>query len=532
MRVPIHFALLRKLIGLPLMLSAALAFAARGPQPDLRIPLDSLGFQTLTQDFLLQGSSMLTLGFADKNHLLVSFEIHTLLKRIPNDPPTDQDRVIRAVLVELPSGRALAHADWRLHDRGQYLWNLGQGQFLLRIRDTLTTFAPLANLNSGDAFQQRPFLEAVGRRIGAVQLTPEADVLTVETKALAPAEKPVSDAVSAGSAAPDSSPEPDAAPVQVNFYRIDNTGSSVRALYAGAGRARSFGSFAITNAGYLQVLDQGHQHWAFNFDTFGGQVWELSPFDSTCRPSPIFVSHTEFIAFGCHGADSAQIFGGFNMRGEQTWQQGLYGSFIAPYLAFSPASGRFALSRILTTTPLADTTPLSPETLSSQTVVVYQAGSGRQILKVECSPIEPAGQNLALSPDGLSLGIIHDGAIEIYNLPALTAKEQADLKRDQSSSPKPAELPVRFAASGAAQPTSGEVKDEPAAQPATAAATPAPSTAQPATTPAPATQTQPPAAQPATAAENASGDQQPEHRKPPTLYTLPTDPPHNQSQEK
>ncbi|HEU5341445.1 hypothetical protein [Edaphobacter sp.] len=538
MRVPIHLALLRKLIGLPLVLSAALAFAARGPQPDLRIPLDSVGFQPLTQDFLLRGSSMLTLGFVDDHHLLVTFEIHALLKRIPNDPPTDQDRVIRAVLVELPSGRALAHADWRLHDRGQYLWNLGQGQFLLRIRDTLTTFAPLAGLNSGNAFGQQPFLDVVNRHIGALQLTPEADVLTVETKAIEPSEKPVSDA--AGPVVPDPAPDTSDTPIQVNFYRIENTGSSVRALYAGVGRARSFGSFAITNAGYLQVLDQGHMHWAFNFDTFSGKVWELSPFDSTCRPSPIFVSHSEFIAFGCHGADSAQIFGGFNMRGEQTWQQGLYGSFIDPYLAFSPASGRFALSRILTTSPLADTTPLIPETLSSQTVVVYQAGSGRQILKVECSPIEPAGQNLALSPDGLRLGVVHDGAIEIYQLPSLTAKEQADLKLAQSSSPKPVELPVRFAASGAVQPTSGEVKDEPAAQPPAPAAasatpsTPAPATKAAAATPAtnPAPQAQPPAAQPAPAAENASGDQQPGHRKPPTLYTLPTDPPHNQSQEK
>ena len=50
-----------------------------------------------------------------------------------------------AVLLELPTGKVLARTTWRLHDHAQYLWNLGHGHFLLRIRDTLTTFAPLAN---------------------------------------------------------------------------------------------------------------------------------------------------------------------------------------------------------------------------------------------------------------------------------------------------------------------------------------------------------------------------------------------------
>jgi len=535
MRVPLHLALLRRLIGVPLVCLTTLAFGyARGPQPDLRIPLEPLGFQPLTQQFLLAGSSMLTLDFVDNQHLLVTFEVRTLLKRIPGDPPTDQDRVVHALLLELPSGRILAHADWRLHDRGQYLWSLGQGHFLLRIRDTLTTFSPLAHLSTGDPFGQRPLINIIGRHVGALMLTPDADVLTVETKADTPPDADTSAPTASGS--PSRPADPD--PVQINFYRIANSGDAVYARYAGAGRSPAFGSFALTTAGYLDTLDQGRQHWAFNFDTFTGKTLELAAFDSSCRPTPLFVSHSEFIAFGCHGTDSPQVLGGFNMRGEQMWQQGLFGDYLAPHFVFAPASGRFAFGRLLTTTPFADTTPLVAETISAQSVAVFQTNTGKQILKVECTPVEPAGGNFALSPDGLNLGIVHNGAIEIYKLPALTAKEQAAVKLAQSSSPETTNLPVHFAAG--ASPSATEASSAETAQPA--AAPPAPAQ-QPAPAPAtntaaatPASQPQKPPAQPATtqsattpSSESASGDQQPDQpRKPPTLYTLPTDPPHNQ----
>lgn len=505
MPVPSQFA--RRILAALLALTAA-AFAARGPEPDISIPLNTLSFQNPTQDFMLAGSSMLTLSFVDNQHLLLTFEDHSLLKRIPNDPPTDQDRNIRALLLELPAGRILARTDWRLHDRGQYLWNLGHGHFLLRVRDTLTTFAPLSNLVTGDAFHQTPFINVLDRHIGALMLTPDADVLTVETKSDAPA-------VAASDSADPATPDPD--PVQVNFYRIAaaQPDSKLHAIYAGAGRTNKFGNFLITTAGYLDILDQGHQHWAFNFDTFSGQTWELAAFDSTCRPIPIFISHSEFIAFGCHNTPTPQVLGGFNMHGDQMWQQGVFGDYLAPRFSFSPASGRFAFGRIITTTPLADPNEeLVPAQISSETVVVYQTESGKQILKLDCSPVEVSGENFALSPDGLSLAIIRNDALEIYKLPELNRKEQSDLKLAEAAAPKSSDLPVHI---GTPAPSPAANSTEAAAIPQSQSQ-PAPPT-QPAQT---ATRQTPPAQ---TSAADADPDaQQPEHRKPPTLYTLPTDP--------
>src|SRR5258708_7487007 len=195
---------------------------ARGPDPSLRIPLEPLGFQPLSTQFLLAGSSMLTLHYVDDQHLLLTFSTRRLLKRLPDDPPDDQDRHVDAVLLELPSGRILGRTEWRLHDHGQYLWGLGRGRFLLRIRDTLTTFAPLANLPSGQPFRERPFI-STDRRIGGVLLSPDPDLLILETieRPPVPSSTPASfGSTPAPAAAPPATRQtPDPTPVQINLFR-------------------------------------------------------------------------------------------------------------------------------------------------------------------------------------------------------------------------------------------------------------------------------------------------------------------------
>ena len=53
-------------------------------------------------------------------------------------------------------------------------------------------------------------------------------------------------------------------------------------------------------------------------------------------------------------------------------------------------------------------------------------------------------QNFALSPNGLALAVLHADAIEIYNLPPLTTKDESDLKLAHSIAPPENNLPVRF----------------------------------------------------------------------------------------
>ena len=210
------------------------AAPAQAPAGMLRIPLAAMGFQPLQQDFLLAGSSMLTVHFVDQDHLLVTFGVRRLMKREADDPAADEDRVIGANLVELPSGKVLAQTEWRVHDRSQYLWPLGHGRFLLRVRDHLTMIAPTAGRCGADPFREYPLLK-LERHIVAILTSPDDDLLTVETTRYAMASGETSTGFSL-----------DPAPVEINFFRLLNQGASADGLtVVSAGRIRTQTAVAL-----------------------------------------------------------------------------------------------------------------------------------------------------------------------------------------------------------------------------------------------------------------------------------------------
>jgi hypothetical protein len=523
------------------MIAPAVQAIGRGPQPAITIPLQPFGYDTLPTQFMLAGSSMLTVHFVDEQHLLLTYNTKRLLKRLAECPPEDEDRTIDALLLELPSGKVLARTEWRVHDRGQYLWSLGHGRFVVRSRNTLSTVAPLANLASGRPFLEQPII-STRRSILAVLLSPDADLMIVESRE----PKPLP-----GAPRPYSDEEND--PVQVDFFRVgipENSGDQVVLQRAGQIFARSTGRVPANSSGYVAIIDQGRQHWAFDYRSFAGKVKQLSPFESSCRPMPILVSRSEFIAFGCHTTHTQQVIGGFNLRGEEMWEQNLSDGYIAPMFVFAPAAGRFALSRLISHDPfMREEASLTPQLVGPQTVVVYQTDSGKQILRVDCSPIERAGQNFALSPDGLNFAVIRNEVIEIYNLPPLTAEEKKAVQLAKASEPEATDAIVHFAQAASAEPETPAERSEPVAPPPSTASGGGPagnnpgvdqstqgsarvspdssSSVPPASAEKPAEASTPPA--PATgaadsSAENQSGDQA-EPRKPPTIYTLPGEKP-------
>jgi hypothetical protein len=254
------------------------------------------------------------------------------------------------------------------------------------------------------------------------------------------------------------------------------------------------------------------------------------------------VSHSEFVAFGCRGAQDKQDFAGFNLRGDEMWQQNFFEAYVSPWFSFAPAAGRFALGRVIVSSPADPGIPLTPDEVRAEEVRVYQTYSGKMLLRVECSPVERAGQNFELSPDGLRLAAVREtvvqhpatkedeayavrtAAIEIYALPPLSAKDEAALRDEQSLAPEQTDAAIRLStrpahsAGGEGRGNGGASAgdsdpDAPGASPAadapSAAGTPAPATAATATTsqatsgtPAPAEGDAPPAAP----------------RKPPSLY--------------
>ncbi len=388
---------------------------------------------------------MLTVHYVDEHHLLVTFVVHRLIPRLPDEPEDDQDRVVDAVLLELPTGKVLARTTWPPSrprpiplEPGPRTLPPPRPRLSHHLRPTRQPLHPRPRSSSIPSSS----LPSVASLPSSCR--PESDFLIIQSVKRKPPNKHPR-TPSLGDTAP---PVEDA--VQINFYRIrsGDDGGPVQGRSAGVVTAKHTGDVPVTTSGFLAVVDQGKQHWAFDFHSYEGKINELAPFDSSCIPAPLFVSHSEFIAFGCHGGQARHQLAGFNMRGEEMWEQGLFGDFVSPTVAYAPSGGRFALSRVMLHGSAIADQPISNDEVSAQTVVVYQIGTGKQVFRVDCSPVERAGQNFALSSNGLALAVVHAEAIEIYTLPALTPKDQTDIKLAQTSAPPENNLPVHFTPPG------------------------------------------------------------------------------------
>lgn len=459
---------------------------ANPPTQPIRIPMEPLGFKPMTEDFLLAGASGLTVDFVDNDHLLVTFNTKRLMKREPDEQPDDDDRTVEAVLLELPSGKVLAQTEWRLHDPAQYLWDLGHGRFLLRVRDRLTLLVPMVRLTTGDAFRGTPVLDMPDRRIVGLMISSDQDLLTLETVRRGSSIGTGGNVVFSGSG--------ESAGVQINFYRLNYNADTFTAEPAGMVRAREAMEIPMTRAGILDILSGGKNRWLFNFNEHAGKVDELAEWDTACQPWAVFVSHSEFVAFSCRGSQDSPVIGGFNLKGEEMWEQGLYEPYSTPEFAFAPAAGRFVLERTVLTTPVSADNDLPASVVSGEEVRVYQTESGKVLLKVNTSPVERAGGNFALSPDGMRLAAFEQTLLQrrtsklgdpytetrtdllVYPLPPLSGQDLAQVKEMEARAPADSGARIDAAmARMAREDSKGEAeRARPAAQVAAASAPSAP----------------------------------------------------------
>ena len=518
---------------------------ARG-KPAVSLALEDLGYTPPQATSLVQGGIPYAVHFVDDAHLLLTFNSRGLLPRLTDTEPEDNDTNVTALLIELPSGKVAAKTVFRERDRLQYLWPLGHGRFLLRVRSHLTVIAPVANLASGEAFHQDPFAD-FDRRIGFVTTSPGGDLLLIETlpplKAASVADVATPGDADAASQIVVAAPKPQ---VELRFFRITAEGKAesraedkadakaerkadaaepklieprateTRRLAftpAGALAAQSMIHVAVNSDGFVATT-QDAQGYLFDFQLHGGKRMELAGFETNCAPYPYMISRTEFIAFGCHGSTDKQQLGYFNFRGENPWVGTLSGKHILPVLGFAPAAGRFVLSRLLTTQSFTSVENLNKDDIASQEVTVRQNYDGRVLLKLAVDPVERTEQNFDLSPDGLALAVVQTGALNVYRLPELTSKDRGEVKLAEHDQPAHSEVRIALKSTGANPPAS-----EPVANRAVTASS-APVTGAPGAVIAaePVVALQAPAAP---TPGNTVGDvpQDQEHRKPPTLYS-------------
>ncbi len=507
---------LQGVAGASVLMASLTAGAAKPPVPAVRIPLADLGFPGYRVALMHAGASMATVHLLDKTHLLFTFGIRALVPRLPGDDAKDDDRIVGAEIIQIPTGKILERTEWHLHDHGRYLWNVGHGLFVLRSGDELSTFAPLHGLATHTSFER----VSLPHRPGHPELvtgSPDGNIITVELQ-----RKEDPDAEDVGD-------QPRHKHTTVEFFRIlapESPEQPMQLRGAGAIGSPALLRLALDGDGYLWAEDKERSRWAVSFNEYGGKGQDLATVDSSCNPRLELLSRGEFAVVTCSGNDDSQMLSAYGFDGHENWREPLHGeSLQPPTITAAPEGGRFAMSRLLASSsgsPLH--TPGLDDGTLSQEIRVYGTESGDLLFSLQCTPVLRTPENFDLSPDGRSLAVLGSDSINLYALPELTANDRKELAEAQAMTPPVNTGPVvlrRITRPIAAETPAIAAEETTAPQPATEA----PVVAAPDVAGGAASSDSGPAAAPAASPSPAiaagktssNGDATPSPRKPPTL---------------
>jgi hypothetical protein len=375
------------------------------PKADLRIPVGPLGYVAPSSFYLTSRLSSISLDFIDKDHLLFTFHLPGLMTRTPDDPATDEDQTIRAIVIALPDGKVLSKTEWRMHDRWRYLWHLSNGKFLVRQRNTLSI--------TDDTLELHPYLNT-DFPIQSVQLSPDCGLVVVETEG----KKETQTLASTADVLAD--PTPETKPIHIFVLRTES-----RAMIAHSEALNPI-SLPMLGEGYLQALATKQDRWMIRYYPFHGEdPHPLTEIESSCHPTEETVSKDVSLVIGCPRSSNDHMVSAVSSDGKTLWQQRWESRYIWPTFQLARDGSRFAYSSLQVNHPVGTMDPVDQTSIVNQMVGVFDTKTGQLRLVKNATPILSAGQNYALSPDGSRFVILRDDAIEVYDLPPAPSVDAA-----------------------------------------------------------------------------------------------------------
>jgi hypothetical protein len=372
--------------------------------PSFTIPAEPLGFSAPGAIYLGQRYSMASLDFLDENHLLFTFRVPGLIHRKAGDSWSDEERQIRAVVLALPSGAVDAETVWPLHDRARYLWMLKDGHYLVRDRDSL--------LEGGPTLELKQLLRFPGALL-SVSMDPAQQYMVTNSREAAPpkAEEVPSPAGASAGVTTDGQNAEAQADLVLRILRRDTAKVML------VSRVRSAVRLSINSDGYIESLRGNGTRWMVNMDYFTGGSRILGNVESTCSPAYDFISQREVLVTAClpNGADRLVA---MDTDGHHLWENQTSAVSVWPLVVSSPDGSRLARETLAVNHAVNAYQPLDPSDIKGQLVRVFDAVTGSVALTAPASPALDAGGNVAISPSGRRVAVIHAGAIEVFELPA------------------------------------------------------------------------------------------------------------------
>ena len=373
--------------------------------PQVRIPVVPLGYLPPGDLPAFYYYAMVELHFIDADHLMFAFNMPGLLKRDDNCPDSDVQRMVQAVVFQLPSGRVLKQANWELYDFMDFLWGLGDGKLLLRRCNQFDSIG-------ADLDPQVLIRGSIGT-VEDVSFSPDHSMVVVQEKVKPDAEDKDSGAVPSVLAQ-----ETEAQRTNVSFIQLN----PLRMI--GRAEIPVPSEIPVIANGLFEVLTAPQDQWVVNLQVFHQAERQIATIHSLCPPAVQTISNTVFMATTCSKNDQKTTLG-YNTQGTLLWKIALAPNQYNPQLIPIPNGSHFAIESLRLKHPRAALDPLTKEDVAGEDIDIYDTLSGVRVATFQTSPAYTGGRNVDFSPDGTRMAVLHDGAIEIYSLSDLAKALQA-----------------------------------------------------------------------------------------------------------
>ena len=381
------------------------------PRPSASIDLTPIGYHELSRmDRTAEDQRNASLDFIDPHHVLLTFNRKQMFQRLPECTADHEDRLIHAVILELPGGNVVTEADWYLHDRRRYLWPLAPGRFLLR---------RLNKLYIVDSSLHESLLLSSPKDLLWVSVTPDGSQIIIETE----------NDKKAGTSTPKSPAKPE--PKYVVRFLDAKTAATQRTLLF-----NNLTNLTGTSTGYADVIRKG-DIWLLRFGPTVTKRHNLARVRSQTVPSVLYPTDNTLLIGRCAASGCKYGVTAFTLTGHRLWRQHWPHLRSYPELTRSQDSSRFAVCT-LRVEPSVNRQPnlddaedtalqsqVSEQDALRQEVQVFDTASGSAALSVTVSPAVVTGQNVSLSPDGRILALLRGSTLELFDLPPMSDEEQA-----------------------------------------------------------------------------------------------------------
>jgi VWFA-related protein len=368
--------------------------------PATQIDLAALGYGGLSAAARQSGGSNLSVDFLDSQHVLLTFNPKKLFKRLPECPPTHSDRLIHAVVMEVPGGKVVRETDWYLHDLRRYVWSLGAGRVLLRRLNRLY------EVNS--SLEERLVFDSPTDLLW-VAVTPDGKQIIVETSAGTGAQNDPRDDNSRNDAKKKER-------VKVSFLDA-NSLAAQRTI-----EVRGMISLEATSSGFADVRRQGSA-WLVEFGNAN-----IARVKARRTPNLLYSSANTLLIGRCSISREGYSVSAFTVTGTFLWRQHWEECRYSPVARDSEDGSRFAVGTVTIRSGNAIQTSAGEESGDEgleQHIQVFDTATGNSIVSVTAAPAVPNGQNIALSPEGRRLAVIAGTVMNVYELAEMSAEERA-----------------------------------------------------------------------------------------------------------